>query len=125
MKRLLPAALFLVLPGLALPGHALAAPPAALPAAPATPTSPVVAAFVNARLREPIVNGDTNAARAAMLADAEKICAALQASLNLACAVNNIQFNAGPMMRGPYGMQQPAGQFLIGNANLQLRPQGQ
>lgn len=123
MKRLLPAVLFLV-PGLALPGHALAAPPAALPAAPAAPTSPVVAAFVNARLRERIVNGDTNAARAAMLADAEKICAALQTSLNLACAVNNIQFNVGPVMRGRYGMQQPAGQFLMGNANLQLRPRG-
>ncbi len=116
MKRLLPAALVLALPGLAL-----AAPPAALPATPTTPASPVVSAFVNARLREPVVNGDTNAARAAMLADAEKLCAGVQTSLGLACAVNNIQFNTGPM-GGPYAMPSAPGPFLYGNVNLQLRP---
>ena len=116
MKRLLPAALVLALPGLAL-----AAPPAALPATPATPASPVVSAFVNVRLREPVVSGDTNTARAAMLADAEKLCVGLQTSLHLACVVSNIQFNIGPM-RGPYAMPSAPGPFLYGNVNLQLRP---
>lgn len=117
MKYLLPVAFILALPSL---------PTAAQTSSQVdTGTSrppPVMAAQVNAELREPVAHGDANAARATMLANAEKICDALSQAFNLTCRINNIQFQNEP--RGvPYGRPQPPGHFVFGNVNFQMAPQ--
>ena len=115
MKRLF-FAVFLVAPALPLPIRPVWAQSGAGAQDVTGAASPLVSAQLNAQLREPIVNGDTNAARSAMLTEAEKLCDNLHQALSITCVVSNIQFNNGPI----YGMQQPPGNFLFGNANFQL-----
>jgi hypothetical protein len=76
---------------------------------------------LNAQLREHVVNGGANAARAAVPGEAETICASLQQALQLACSVSAIQFYAGPMGT-TYRIPRAAGDFVFGNANFRLGP---
>ncbi len=80
--------------------------------------SSLASAQVNLQFHEPLpANGDTNAARAAVLADAEKACDALTKALNLPCSINNIQFNNG----GPFGfMPMGAASANMMNANVNI-----
>jgi hypothetical protein len=110
MKRLL-----LIILCLAVPGLAGAAPND-------TTSAAVISAQFNARLRASVTDlGSADAARSALLIQAEKICATLGAAMHMSCAVNNIQFDNMPMGM-PFGMQQPAGNFIFANVNFSLAP---
>lgn len=78
---------------------------------------------LNFRYSEPLPStGDLSAPRAAILADAEKDCAAAQKTFGLVCQINNIQFdNRG----GGQFSQQASSNTVSGQVNMQLVPQRQ
>jgi hypothetical protein len=120
MKHLFPAALVLL--ATALPAVAQTPSKPAGPAgASSTPPPPVISAQLNAQLREPVVNGDAQAARAALLTQAESICGTLQQALHLACSVNSIQFTPHPIGM-TYGPPQGPGEYAFGSVNFLLGP---
>jgi hypothetical protein len=120
MKHLFPAALFLLATALPAVAQPTAPAPGQAGESPASPSA-VISAQLNAQLREPIVNGDAHAARAALLTQAEKICETLQQALHLACSVNSIQFNAHPIGM-VYGAPQGPGDYAFGSVNFLLGP---
>ena len=90
-------------------------------AAPAVAQSSLNSATINFQYREPIPqNGDTSAARSAILAAAEKDCAIAEKAFGLKCEINNIQFNG---FGGAYNFGNPVqGNFISGNVNAILAP---
>lgn len=75
---------------------------------------------LNFQYNEPIpATGDLSAPRAAILADAEKDCAAAQKAFGLVCQIGDIQFNAQGY--GRFGQQAPPNS-MSGQVNMQLMP---
>lgn len=88
---------------------------------PAAAQSAVSSGQLNFQYHEPIpASGDLSVSRAAILADAEKDCAAAQKAFGLQCVIGNIQFDSRGM--GMFGQPSPPNS-VSANVNMNLMPQ--
>jgi hypothetical protein len=92
-------------------------------AGPALAQNSLTGAQLNFQYRQAIPQGgDTSAARAAILAEAEKDCAAAQKTFGLPCLINTIQFNTPGMGGYPFQFQtQAPGNFIGANVNMTMQ----
>jgi len=96
---------------------------------PATTTS-LFSANASFQYREPIgADGDQSKARAKILADAEQDCETLGKAFGKRCMINNINFNASPLVMQlqqqsvvvSQGQNQPNAWYLSATVNVQLQ----